>query len=865
MALSPMMRQYLEIKEKYKNAILMFRLGDFYEMFFEDAKTASKELELTLTGRDCGESERAPMCGVPYHAVDSYIGRLVSRGYKVVICEQLEDPATAKGIVKRDVTRIVTKGTVTDITQLDETKNNYICSMFIHGEMTALCFADVSTGEVSATTVVNDGEMNKVINELSVYSPMEIITNNPTEKYAKLDDYIKDRLRAVVSVQDDDVFDRAYALERLNTVDASTLFYIDDFSPVYSSLGGLISYIDKNLVTVSFVIKKLDVYGDSQHLKIDANTRRNLELCETMRDKTNKKGTLLGVLDKTKTSPGARLMRRSIEMPLVNQRAILKRQDAVEELYNDFILRDELGECLRNVSDLERLMPKITYGTANGRDLRAIYDTICIIPTVKDILSGQKSAELSDIRDKTDELEDIKDLIEASITDKPPFSVREGGFIADGYCEELDKLRAVKKNARAFLDKIEADEREKTGIKTLKIGFNRVFGYYIEVSKSYKDEVPDYYIRKQTLTNGERYITADLKELEETILSADDKINSLEYTLFTEICEKVSAESERISAAVSALALLDFYLSLATVASENGYTRPEITCDDIIDIKEGRHPVVERFVRDGFFVPNDTYLDTGRNRLVIITGPNMAGKSTYMRQTALITLMAQIGSFVPAYEARIGIVDKIFTRVGASDDLAAGQSTFMLEMTEVAYILKNATKRSLIIYDEIGRGTSTYDGMSIARAVAEYTAGKKIGAKTLFATHYHEITSMENEVDGVVNYHIVAKKKGEDITFLRKIVKGAADDSYGIEVAKLAGVPSEIIKRAKEVLKSIEEKAPDKIPGKTNKQEEIADNNMSFDDYFGMEVTNRLKQTDVDTLTPIEALNLVYQLKQMLK
>ncbi len=864
MALSPMMRQYLEVKEKYKNAILMFRLGDFYEMFFEDAKVASKELELTLTGRDCGESDRAPMCGVPYHAVDSYIGKLVSRGYKVVICEQMEDPATAKGIVRRDVTRIVTKGTVTDITQLDETKNNYICSLYILSDVTALCFADISTGEVSATTVINDYEMNRVINELSVYSPIEIISNLDIERYSKLNDYVKDRLRASYSLQDDNSFDGELAKARLRHIDLSSLFYVDEYSPVYPAMGALISYIDRNLITVNFEIKRFDVYGDSQYLKLDANTRRNLELCETMRDKTNKKGTLLGVLDKTCTSPGARLLRRSIEMPLINQRAIIYRQDAVEELYNNFILRDELAECLKEVFDLERLMPKITYGSAGGRDLRAIHDTLTIIPKVKDLLFDTKSTALCDIRDKTDSLEDVVALISASISDKPPFSVREGGFIADGYSEELDKLRAIKKNAKAFLDKMEADEREKTGIKTLKIGFNRVFGYYIEVSKSYKDDVPEYYIRKQTLTNGERYITAELKELEDTVLSADDKINTLEYNLFREICDSVSREAERISASVSALAYLDMYLSLATVASENGYVRPEVTLDDIIEIKEGRHPVVERFVKDGFFVPNDTYLDTGKSRLVIITGPNMAGKSTFMRQTALITLMAQIGSFVPAYEARIGIVDKIFTRVGASDDLASGQSTFMLEMTEVAYILKNATRRSLIIYDEIGRGTSTYDGMSIARAVAEYTAGKKIGAKTLFATHYHEITSMENEIDGVVNFHIVAKKKGEDITFLRKIVKGAADDSFGIEVAKLAGVPTEIIKRAKEVLRSIEEKAPEKV-GEKKTAEEIQDINLNFDDYFGMEVTNKLKETDVDTLTPIEALNLVYQLKQMLK
>ncbi|MBO5745442.1 MAG: DNA mismatch repair protein MutS [Clostridia bacterium] len=537
MALSPMMRQYLDVKERYKNAILMFRLGDFYEMFFDDAKIASKELELTLTGRDCGESERAPMCGVPYHAVDSYIGKLVSRGYKVVICEQMEDPATAKGIVRRDVTRIVTKGTVTDITQLDETRNNYICAIYYEQDVTALCFADISTGEMSATTVLNDPDMNRVINELSVYSPNEIISNVDVQKFTKLNDYIKDRLRASFSLQDDSIYDRNVARQRLGAQILSELFFVDEFSPIYSAAGAIISYIDTNLITVSFEAKRFDVYGDSQYLKIDANSRRNLELCETMRDRSNKKGTLLGVLDKTKTSPGARLLRRSIEMPLVNQRAIIYRQDAVEELVNDFILREEIGDCLKEVFDLERLMPKLSYGTAGGRDLRAIHDTLCVIPRIKALLTHTRSAALCDIREKTDSLEDIVDLIASSISDKPPFSVREGGFIADGYSSELDELRAIKKNAKTFLDKIESDEREKTGIKTLKIGFNRVFGYYIEVSKSYKDQVPDYYIRKQTLTNGERYITAELKDLEDTILSADDRINTLEYELFRDVCD----------------------------------------------------------------------------------------------------------------------------------------------------------------------------------------------------------------------------------------------------------------------------------------------------------------------------------------
>ncbi len=861
MALSPMMQQYMEIKSKYRDAIVMFRLGDFYEMFFDDAKMVSKELELTLTGRDCGEKERAPMCGVPYHAADTYIGRLVSKGYTVVICEQLEDPATAKGIVKRDVTRIVTPGTVTDTAQLDERKNNYIASLYADGEMSSLSLADISTGEVFATFFASDKELVKVSNELAVYSPKEIITNVDIEEYPKLYDYVITKLRAVVKKAHPDTFDRTLAIEKLAELRAGGAIMPDDgYNPTYNSLGGLFIYVDNNLRTANFVLRSFELYGDGQYMKMDANTRRNLELTETMRDKS-RRGSLLGVLDRTKTSPGARLLRRSIEMPLVNQNRIIYRQRAVEDLYRDFILRDELSQCLSKVYDLERIMPKITYGSANAKDLRAIHDTLCLVPMIKELLSTCGSKALTDIRDGADDLADICELIGKTIVENPPFSIREGGFIAEGCNSELDDLRSIKNNAKDYLNRIEARERERTGIKTLKIGYNKVFGYYIEVSKSYKDMLPEGYIRKQTLTTGERYITQELKELEDTIISSVDRIASIEYNMFMELANRVGREAERISATATKLAELDMYLSFATVATENGYVCPEVTYDEIIDIKDGRHPVVEKFVRDGFFVPNDTLLDTGANRLMMITGPNMAGKSTYMRQTALITLMAQIGSFVPAAEARVGIVDKLFTRVGASDDLAAGQSTFMLEMTEVAYILKNATRRSLIIYDEIGRGTSTYDGMSIAKAVAEYTCGKKIGAKTMFATLYHELTELENEISGVVNYNIAAKKKGEDITFLRKIVPGGADESYGIEVAKLAGVPTEVIKRAREVLKGIEETSSN--PKSSTKQNDESDN-ISLMDCMNDVVCEKLKETNIDTLTPIEALNLVYQLKKML-
>lgn len=860
--MTPMMQQYLAVKEGYKDAILMYRLGDFYEMFFEDAKTVSRELELTLTGRDCGEAERAPMCGVPYHAAENYIGRLVAKGYKVVVCEQTEDPATAKGLVRREVTRIVTPGTVIGQNIPSETKNNYLCSICVlHGEI-GVAFADVSTGDMAVTKFSGADCVTRLINEIATYAPSEALINIKRYDIPELSVFLDQRLNAFVTDQASDRFeitrvrgivDRCFKDADLEALRSDAL--------LCASVGALVDYICETQKTDVSYIKDINIYQSGQYLEMDANTRRNLELTETMRSK-EKRGSLLGVLDKTHTSPGARLLRKWVELPLVNTNQIVMRQSAVEELYSDMMLRDELGELLRGILDLERLMSKIVYGSANGRDLRAIAATVSAIPKIKELLSGAKSDEINNIYDQLDELADIYGLIERAIVDEPPFTVREGGMIKEGYNAEVDRLNSIKNNGSNYIKEIEQRERDETGIPKLKIGYNRVFGYYIEISKSYVSQAPETYMRKQTLTNCERYITEELKELESSILGASDKLAALEYQLFTEVCQYIQKTEnvKRIQTTATALATLDVYLSLAIVAAQNNYIRPEVDYSDVITIKEGRHPVVERFTRDGYFVPNDTLLDTAHNRMILITGPNMAGKSTFMRQVALITLMAQIGSFVPAADARIGVCDKIFTRVGASDDLASGNSTFMLEMNEVAYILKNATKRSLIIYDEIGRGTSTYDGMSIARAVVEYTASKKIMAKTLFATHYHELTALEGEVEGVRNYNIAAKKKGDDITFLRKIVRGATDESYGIEVAKLAGVPSPVIKRAKEVLVNIETENK-RIP---IAKEENEGDNLTFEDFARDEAITKLKNTDLNLLTPLEALNLIADLKKIL-
>ncbi len=855
--MTPMMQQYLEIKKRYQDSILFYRLGDFYEMFFEDAKTASRELELTLTGRACGDGERAPMCGVPFHSADIYIGRLVAKGYKVVVCEQMEDPSTTKGLVKRDIVRVVTPGTVIDNTQLDDSKNNYLCAICI-GESAAICFFDVSTGEMSATSF-ESYKPDMIVNELAKFLPKEVMINRPLSEFPDIEFFVNNRLGAYVGQEKEDLFGYNGCLAALTKQFGALAYEAKERSrETVSAIGALLRYVTDTQKTDTANVSGLKFYQNGEYLELDVATRRNLELCETMRSK-DKKGSLLSVLDRTGTSAGARMLRRWVEQPLVNANKIGRRQRAVSELVSNFMAREELSECLSHILDLDRLMTKLVYGTANAKDLRAIAATAALIPDIKELTSSFVSEELSDIHLHLDTLSDIRDLIERAIDDDPPFSLREGGFIRRGFNPEADELYEIVHNGKSYIAKIAEAEREATGIKNLKVAFNRVFGYYIEVTKSNLNEVPDRYIRKQTLVNAERFITEELKEKEGLILGASDKLNALEYELFTQVRERIASEIKRVQQTASLLAKLDCYVSLAEVAVRNGYICPEIEYGNAIIIKEGRHPVVEQYAKDGYFVPNDTLLDTNHNRLALITGPNMAGKSTYMRQVALITLMAQIGSFVPAKEARIGIVDKIFTRVGASDDLSSGTSTFMLEMNEVAYILKNATSRSLIIYDEIGRGTSTFDGMSIARAVAEYTAGKKLGAKTMFATHYHELTVLEKEITGVVNYNIAAKKKGDDITFLRKIVRGATDDSYGIEVAKLAGVPNEVIRRAKEVLNQLVSDSARPVEYKGR------DAAITFDDYKADEVREKLLNLDLDLLTPIEALNFLSELKKIAK
>ncbi|MBQ7309029.1 MAG: DNA mismatch repair protein MutS [Clostridia bacterium] len=858
-----MMQQYFEIKDKYREYILMYRLGDFYEMFFDDAKVVSAELDLTLTGRDCGEETRAPMCGVPYHSVEGYIGKLVSKGYKVAICEQLEDPAGAKGIVKRDVVRMITPGTLTESSLLDEKKNNYICAVYVRDEEIGVCFADISTGHVSVTSFAGKNRMTRFIGELGAYAPREMLLNTTADEIPEAVSFLTERLSAVINQNEEARFDPVEAGRRARAHFSNLPGEFEEGESVaLLALGGLLSYVEETQKQNLGNLGALNFYQNGQYLEIDVNTRRNLELCETMR-RAEKKGTLLWVLDKTKTAAGARLLKKYIDQPLKNPYHILRRQAAVAELYDNMIERGELSAALSGVLDLERLITRIVYGTANARDLRAVAQTAGKIPEIRSRLATFECEELSEIREEMDTLSDIYTLIENAIVEEPPFSVREGGFIKAGYHADVDHLREIETNSRGWIEKIEETEREATGIKTLKVGFNRVFGYYIEVSKSYINAVPDRYVRKQTLVGGERYITEELKDMEAQVLGAGEKRVALEYQLFSDIRLRVAENVHRIQKTAFLLSKLDVYCSLAEVAARNGYCRPEIGYGDDILITDGRHPVVEQCARDTFFVPNDTTLDNKHNRFMLITGLNMAGKSTYMRQVALICIMAQIGSFVPAREAKISVIDKVFTRVGASDDLAMGQSTFMLEMSEVAYILANATKQSLIIYDEIGRGTSTFDGMSIARAVAEYTLGKKIGANTLFDTHYHELTSMEEEHEGVVNYHIAAKKRGEGITFLRKIVKGAADDSYGIEVAQLAGVPREVVKRAKEILSAIE--TGENVSKKPEKKQEAADPTMfTFTNMMESEVCEKLKGTDINTISPLEALNLLFELKKML-
>ncbi|MCI6972045.1 MAG: DNA mismatch repair protein MutS [Eubacteriales bacterium] len=862
--MTPMMQQYFEIKEKYKEYILMYRLGDFYEMFFDDAKIAAKELELVLTGRDCGEEERAPMCGVPYHAVDGYIGKLVSHGYKVAICEQMEDPSLAKGIVKRDVVRMITPGTLTESSLLDEKKNNYICAVYLGDGAVGVSFADISTGSLSATEFSGSDMMSRLFGEMGVYAPREVVINTAASGLGEIETFLRERLGCTINENQEARFSgedaKREALSRF-AGEAVPAEFNDENDPALKAVGALISYALETQKNDLSNLRSLNFYREGQYLEMDINTRRNLETCESQR-RGEKHGTLLWVLDRTKTAAGARLLKNYIDFPLSNPYGINRRQSAVAELCGDVVLRGELENALKGVLDLERIMTRVVYGSAGGRDLRALAQTTEKLPQIKGLLSSCECEELASMFSELDTLSDVTETINAAIVDDPPFSVREGGIIRDGYNADIDYLRSVISDSKGWIERIEEAEKKATGIKTLKVGYNRVFGYYIEVSKSFIGNVPERFIRKQTLANGERYITQELKDMESQMLGASDKITALEYQLFTEVRLKIAENVHRIQKTAFILAKLDVYRSLAEVACRNGYCRPEITYGDEIIIKDGRHPVVEQFAKDSYFVPNDTNLDGGKNRFMLITGPNMAGKSTYMRQTALICLMAQIGSFVPAREARIGVIDKLFTRVGASDDLAMGQSTFMLEMSEVAYILSHATKRSLIIYDEIGRGTSTFDGMSIARAVAEYTLGKKVGAKTLFATHYHELTGMESEFEGIVNYNIAAKKKGDDIVFLRKIVRGAADDSYGIEVAKLAGVPKEVTKRAKEILETLEAGGIQKKERTTEPADD--DFALSFDNISESEVAEKLRAVDINTLTPLEAINLIYELKKML-
>ena len=862
--MTPMMEQYFEIKNKYKDYIVFYRLGDFYEMFFDDAILASRELELTLTGRDCGEAERAPMCGVPFHSSEGYIGTLVSKGYKVAICEQTEDPALAKGLVKREVIRVITPGTVIESNLLSETRNNYLCSIYMGENDCGVSFADVSTAQVFATFFCGDEIIAKLRNELGTYAPSEVVLNLSASKIPEVAEFVRSNLGAMLNDNRPTEFQYEEAKRRVGAQFARSIKdeHLENKALV-SSLGALLSYVEETQKKDISYIKDLNVYMDGQYLEMDINTRRNLELVQTMRTK-EKKGSLLGVLDKTVSAAGARMLTQWVEHPLLRISDIVKRQNAIEEFVGNFILREEIRELLSNVLDIERLVTRIVYGTANARDLRAVANTVKILPELKDLMLSCKSDELSGLYSELETLDDIFAKIDTAICENPPVSIREGGMIAEGFNSDVDYLRSVMTDGKSWIARVAEEERARTGIKTLKIGYNKVFGYYIEVSKSFVNAVPEDYIRKQTLANGERYITQELKDMEATILGAADKVQSLEYEIFCEVRQYVADNSARLQKVAAILARLDVYQSLATVAFKNKYVRPEVDKSDIISIKDGRHPVVEQFVKDSYFVPNDAELDTKKNRLMLITGPNMAGKSTYMRQVAIIVVMAQIGSFVPAADARIGVIDKLFTRVGASDDLASGQSTFMLEMNEVAYILRNATRQSLIIYDEVGRGTSTFDGMSIARAIVEYTNSKKIGAKTLFATHYHELTSMEEEFEGIVNYNIAAKKRGDSITFLRKIVRGSTDDSYGIEVAKLAGIPNEVIKRAREVLASIEQTS--KAIGESKiSQKPVDDSLISIDDFVNEQVIEELRAVDINTLSPYEAMSFLFGLQKRLK
>lgn len=861
--LSPMMQQYLKIKDENKDSILFFRLGDFYEMFFDDAKLASKELELTLTGRDCGLKERAPMCGVPYHSCESYIARLVQKGYKVAICEQMEDPSKAKSIVQRDIVRVVTPGTVIESSMLDESRNNYICCIYAEKNNVAMCFCDISTGELYVTDFKGKDCVEKIKSQLTGYNPREILIGGDVIDFKELPAFIKDKLSTTVEMLDESSFAFMTCNDVVKSQFKNDYELISDKQIIICALGALMSYLKDTQKNGLERINRINLFSENQFMRLDFNTQRNLELTQTMLTK-EKRGSLLWVLDKTKTSMGKRLLRNWIEKPLLNVTKIINRQSAVEELVNDTVLRLDLTAALVGIFDIERLMTNIVYGSAKGRELRSLASALEKLPQIKELLQGCESSLLKQLYNKLDTLEDVYKLIDDAIVEEPPFTVKEGGIIKRGYNQELDEVSEDMNNSTGILSKLEEEQRELTKIPKLRVGYNRVFGYYIEVTNSYKDMVPETYIRKQTLTNCERYITQELKNIEGRILGAKDKAIALEYKLFDEIRKQVASQLERIQDTASAIAELDVLNSLANVASDNRYVRPDVNLKDNILLKDSRHPVVEQLLNGAPFVPNDVYLNCSANRVAIITGPNMAGKSTYMRQVALIVLMAQIGSFVPAASAEIGIVDSIFTRVGASDDLASGQSTFMVEMSEVANIVTNATSKSLLILDEIGRGTSTFDGMSIARAVLEYVADKKkLGAKALFATHYHELTVLEEVIDGVNNFNIAVKKKGDDITFLRRIVPGGADDSYGIEVAKLAGIPDYITDRAKEILSELESgNSKIDVINKTKKSAQDIEQ-LSLMPSIDSAIADKLKNVDLNTLTPIEAMNLLYELKNM--
>ncbi len=879
--LSPMMAQYMETKEQYPDCLLFYRLGDFYEMFFEDAVTTSKELELTLTGKECGLEERAPMCGVPYHAVDAYLYKLVQKGYKVAIAEQMEDPKQAKGLVKREVIRVVTPGTITSSQALDETKNNYLMGIVYVGDMFGICACDITTGDFLVTEV--EGERN-LLDEIHKFAPSEIICNEAFYMCGIDLEDLKNRYHVAVSSLESRYFSDDSCRKvlkdhfHINSLDGLGL---GDYDAGVIASGAVMEYLYETQKNTLSHIATVSTYTSGEYMVLDTSTRRNLELLETLREK-QRRGSLLWVLDKTRTAMGARLMRSLIEQPLVSRDAILDRQNAVEELNMSYITREEIREYLNSVYDLERLMGRISYKSANPRDLTAFCSSLKMLPHIKTLLGDMNSPLLKHICNQLDPLSDLCELIEKSITDDPPIAVKEGGIIKDGYDGEADRLRHAKTEGKTWLGNLEAEEREKTGIKNLKVKYNKVFGYYFEVTNSFKNQVPEYFIRKQTLANAERYTTDKLKELEDIILGAEDKLFSLEYQLFCDVRDKIGAQVERIQRTAKALAGIDAFCSLSLVATRNNYIKPKINEKGAIHIKNGRHPVVERMLKDNLFVANDTVLDNHKNRISVITGPNMAGKSTYMRQTALIVLMAQIGSFVPADEADIGICDRIFTRVGASDDLASGQSTFMVEMTEVANILRNATRSSLIILDEIGRGTSTFDGLSIAWAVVEHISNVKLlGAKTLFATHYHELTELEGTMSGVNNYCIAVKEQGDDIVFLRKIIKGGADKSYGIQVAKLAGVPDQVIARAKELVEELSSadiatKAREIALESANvspsqrkvvtKPDEVDLNQMTlFDTVKSEDIIKEIEELQINEITPVEALNILSRMQGKLK